>query len=131
VPDPQSEETFDASRLRWDRVGQGSHAAVLTLYRDLLRLRRALPLLKPGAAEPEVRHDEGEGWVAMRRAGDDQVLDAIFNFSADPRVVPVRAGAERLLDTDDRRYGGEGRVRLTGDAVEVPGHTAVLLRSRP
>ena len=88
VPDPQSEATFAASRPHWERAGQGEHAAVLALYRDLLRLRRALPLLRPGAAEPAVRHDEREEWVAMRLRGGGQTLDAVFNFATDLRDVP-------------------------------------------
>jgi maltooligosyltrehalose trehalohydrolase len=128
VPDPQSEATFEASRLRW-ALAEDGHAGVLALYRDLLRMRRALPLLRPGAVEPEVRHDEREGWVAMRRSGDDQVLDAVFNFAAEPRAVPSR-GAELLLSSDDPRYGGQGQTRLGRDAAHLPGHTAVLLRSR-
>jgi maltooligosyltrehalose trehalohydrolase len=130
VPDPQAEATFAASRLRWESAGEPGHAALLALYRDLLRLRRALPLLRPGAAEPEVRHDQREGWVAMRRSNDDQALDAVFNFAAEPRAVPA-GGAELLLASDDLRYGGGGRTRLGRDAVHLPGHSAVLLRSRP
>jgi maltooligosyltrehalose trehalohydrolase len=131
LPDPQSETTFEASRLRWERVGQGAHAPVLALYRDLLRLRRALPLLRPGAAQPEVRHDEREGWVAMQRTGDGQVLDALFNFAAEPRDVPAGVvGAELLLSSDDPRYGGEGGLRLSPTAVTLPARAGALLRSR-
>jgi maltooligosyltrehalose trehalohydrolase len=131
VPDPQSEATFDASRLRWERAGRAPHSALLALYRDLLRLRRALPLLRPGAAEPEVGHDEREGWVVMRRTGDDQMLEALFNFAHQPREVPALAGgAELLLSSDDPRYGGGGGVRVGGAAVTLPARAAVLLRSR-
>jgi maltooligosyltrehalose trehalohydrolase len=132
VPDPQSAATFEASRPRWERAGEAPHAGMLALYRDLLRLRRALPLLRPGAAEPQVRHDEGEGWVAMRRVGDEQALEALFNFADGPREVPVQAGRrELLLSSDEPRYGGQGLVRLDRTAARLPGHSAVLLRSRP
>ena len=130
VPDPQSEATFAAARLCWERVGRAPHSAVLALYRDLLRLRRALPLLRAGAVEPAVRHDEREGWVVMRRTGDGQVLDAVFNFAAEPREIPATGGAELVLSTDDPRYGGEDRVRLSRTAVTLPARTAVLLQSR-
>jgi hypothetical protein len=104
---------------------------VLALYRDLLRLRRALPLLRPGAVEPTVAHDEREGWVVMRRTGDDQVLDALFNFATEPRGIPDGSGgAEVLLSSDDPRYGGDGGVRLSAAAVTLPARTGVLLRSR-
>lgn len=130
VPDPQSEATAAASRPRWERIEQPGHAVVLALYRDLLRLRRVLPLLRPGAAEPEVRHDEREEWVAMRLSGSDQVLDAVFNFAGGPREVLVGTSpADRLLDTDDPRYGGAGRVRHDERSLTLPARTAVLLRS--
>jgi maltooligosyltrehalose trehalohydrolase len=131
IPDPQSETTFAASRPRWERVEQPGHAAVLALYRDLLRLRRAMPLLRPGAAEPAVRHDEREEWVAMRLSGSDQALEAVFNFAGAPREVPgTAAAAELLLDTDDPRYGGGGRVRHDQRSLTLPPRTAALLRSR-
>ncbi|HKU62721.1 MAG TPA: malto-oligosyltrehalose trehalohydrolase [Gemmatimonadales bacterium] len=131
VPDPQSETTFAASRPRWDRAGQGEHAGILALYRDLLRLRRALPLLRPGAAEPAVRHDQREEWVAMRLSGSDRALEAVFNFAADTRDVPDPAHpADLLLSTDDPRYGGAGQVRRNGRVLTLPPRTAALLRSR-
>jgi maltooligosyltrehalose trehalohydrolase len=130
VPDPQSEDTFAASRPRWDRAGQATHAGVLALYRDLLRLRRALPLLRPGAAEPTVRFDEREEWVAMRLSGRDQALDAVFNFATEPReIAGLGHPADLLLDTDAPRYGGEGRVRLSRGGLALPPRAAALLRS--
>src|SRR6185312_10618135 len=39
-PDPQAEQTFRRSALRWESRTEGSHAQVLDLYRELLRLRR-------------------------------------------------------------------------------------------
>ncbi len=131
VPDPGSEATFAASRPQWDRAELGVHAAVLALYRDLLRLRRALPLLRPGAAEPAVRYDEREEWVALRLTGTDQDLQTVFNFATEPREVPGTAyPAELLLDTDDPRYGGGGRVRHDHQSLTLPARTATLLRSR-
>ncbi len=42
VPDPQSLDTFLASKLRWDEVRTGGHGEVLDLYRNLLAARRRL-----------------------------------------------------------------------------------------
>ncbi|MDP3215104.1 MAG: malto-oligosyltrehalose trehalohydrolase, partial [Deltaproteobacteria bacterium] len=46
IPDPQAAETFARSRLRWDERGAEPHARVLALYRALLALRRADPVLR-------------------------------------------------------------------------------------
>ena len=40
VPDPQAEETFLRSKLRWEESGQGVHAEMLEWYRRLIALRR-------------------------------------------------------------------------------------------
>jgi hypothetical protein len=67
----------------------------------------------------------------MQRTGDGQVLDALFNFAAEPRDVPAGVvGAELLLSSDDPRYGGEGGLRLSPTAVTLPARAGALLRSR-
>jgi len=48
VPDPQSPETWERSRLRWEERSSGSHAELLDWYRRLLALRRATPELRSG-----------------------------------------------------------------------------------
>jgi len=45
VPDPQDPATFAASKLQHDLAERGQHRALRELYRELLRLRRALPAL--------------------------------------------------------------------------------------
>ena len=42
VPDPQDPATFEASKLRWDEVERGDHAALLEWYRTLIARRREL-----------------------------------------------------------------------------------------
>ena len=67
----------------------------------------------------------------MRRCGSGQALEAIFNFATHSRDVPGTAHpAELLLDTDDPRYGGSGRVRHSERFLTLPARTAALLRSR-
>jgi maltooligosyltrehalose trehalohydrolase len=40
IPDPQSLETFQLSKLRWDETTTELHLYMLNLYRSLLQLRR-------------------------------------------------------------------------------------------
>jgi len=46
VLDPQAEATFQAARLDWAEREAGEHGRTLSLYRDLLRLRREDPVLR-------------------------------------------------------------------------------------
>jgi maltooligosyltrehalose trehalohydrolase len=48
VPDPQSPETLERSRLKWQEAAAGAHAELLDWYRRLLALRRATPDLRSG-----------------------------------------------------------------------------------
>ncbi|HEY7530674.1 MAG TPA: malto-oligosyltrehalose trehalohydrolase, partial [Gemmatimonadota bacterium] len=66
VPDPQAEETFARSRIDPSRAGRPPHAGLLALHRELLRLRREEPALRPGAAAVVVTHDGDAEWVALR-----------------------------------------------------------------
>jgi maltooligosyltrehalose trehalohydrolase len=130
VPDPQAEETFEASRPDWKRATSGQGAKMLALYRELLRLRRTEPALRPAAAAVRVRDGRDTGWVAVRYDKEEAVLEAVFNLSPEPRGVPL-TGSETwdlVLSTDAPEYGGRGGAMLAGRAVELSGHTAVLLR---
>ena len=53
--DPQAEETFLALQARLVEARNGPGAQLLSLYRDLLALRREEPALKPGASEQLVQ----------------------------------------------------------------------------
>jgi maltooligosyltrehalose trehalohydrolase len=129
VPDPQAEETFEASRPRWERAEAGEGAQMLALYRDLIRLRRTEPGLRPGAATVQVWNDEAAGWVAVRYDKEGSVLQAVFNLSAEVRVVPLGSEAwSVVLSTDAPTYGGRGKAAFAGRELRLPGHTSALLR---
>jgi maltooligosyltrehalose trehalohydrolase len=130
VPDPQAEETFEASRPDWTRATSGDGARMLALYRELLRLRRTEPALRPAAGAVRVRHDEAAGWVAVSYAKEETVLEAVFNLSSEPNAVPLADSESwRLaLSTDATQYGGRGEATLGDGELRLPGHTAVLLR---
>ena len=130
IPDPQAQETFESSRPEWERATSGDGARMLALYRELLRLRRTEPALRPGDATINVRNDDAAGWVAVRYDKEKSVLEAVFNLSSEPRAVPL-GGSEswRLaLSTDALEYGGQRGAGLGGGELRLPGHTAVLLR---
>ena len=130
VPDPQAEDAFEASRPRWDRAEAGEGALMVALYRELIRLRRTEPGLRPGAAAVRVRHDEAAGWVTVRYDKEESVLQAVFNLAAEMRVVPLEGDEEWsiALSTDAPAYGGPGNAALTGCDLRLPGHTGLLLR---
>jgi maltooligosyltrehalose trehalohydrolase len=134
VPDPAAEESFLRSKVDRGRAAQAGHREVLALYRDLIAVRRAEPLLRPGTTQPAVSHDEVEGWISLHYTSrDGAALWVALVFAAEARRVPAPRGAvphaaapdgaapdgaapdglggarwRPVLSTDDERYGGGG-----------------------
>jgi maltooligosyltrehalose trehalohydrolase len=120
-PDAKSAETFERSRLRWERRTREPGASMLRLYTDLASLRREEPALRPGDSDLLVsgEHDWCTVLRTMTPTGD--ILDAVrarrmvfqaFNLGDEARDIPVpdeATGPWRLrLCTNAPGYGGRG-----------------------
>jgi maltooligosyltrehalose trehalohydrolase len=68
IPDPESRETFERSKLNWDEVNGGSHAAMLAWCRRLIAFRRGSSSLNDGeAGQTSAQFDEQGRWLVMDR----------------------------------------------------------------
>jgi maltooligosyltrehalose trehalohydrolase len=138
VPDPQSEETFAHSKLDWSKSTTSPHREIRALYRDLLRLRRQEPALRPGASAIDVRHDAAQKWLTIELTPDDgNPLLAVFNLSDSVRAIAVTDGSESwdpLLSTGDAPYQVPNGTRGADadanddDTITLPPYTAALFR---
>jgi maltooligosyltrehalose trehalohydrolase len=110
VPDPQLEETFRRSILRWEEIDEAPHAECLEWHRLLLAVRQTIPPHTPA----EVRFDESSRWLTLRRGS----LLAIFNFADSPQPIPIPAGdwQPRLFDPSNGEavFPGNSTTLLTG-----------------
>jgi maltooligosyltrehalose trehalohydrolase len=145
VPDPQAEETFLRSKLRWEERAEPPHDGVLRLYRELLRLRRTQPALRGRARGSFAVAALGDQTLALRHGGPgvDHTLLLILNLRGELRLMlgehpETRAPEERawglLLDTEDARFGGEKPAQLLSvmpaqQQLVIDGPGAVLLGS--
>ncbi len=135
VPDPQAEETFLRSRLNRTRSAGGEGGAMLSLYRDLLKLRREERSLRPGDATVAVEHDETGGWIRLTLMPKERTaarLVALYNVS-DERVDlsitesgSVADRATRILATDDNPYTPRAAPgRVPSKSADTLGRVAV------
>lgn len=90
IPDPAAEETFTASKLKWDEVGDSDHQRILQAYRELIALRRTGGVLSnPWVAGMRVQFDESAKWLRMDRGASGAALSLAANFSDQPVTVPL------------------------------------------
>ncbi len=150
APDPQDEQTFQASCLNWGLRDEPEHRELLAFYRDAIALRRRHPALgadagtmldsrqTAGCSAPGLRtllleHDTVLV-VERSRAGAAAVL--VFNLSGEQRrVAPPRSvvGLKVLLSSHDCSYGGDTPARhehLCGDEpLELTPWSVIVLGS--
>jgi len=118
IPDPQDPGTFQASGLRWDELADAPHAAMLSWYRDLLRLRREEAALRDGRLEAvEVAFDEGARWLVVRR-GELTLACNLAGTSVDLNVA-----GDALLTSDPG-------VARSGGGLSLPAESAAIVRVR-
>lgn len=111
-PDPQSPETFAAARLVWEKRDKPGYRTMLAYYRELLRLRRDIPLLaRRDKDNLEAWGLEDDKLIWLRRRQDNQSIWLLMNFRQEEAtcVFPGRGKQYRkLLDSADRQWQGPG-----------------------
>jgi len=111
--DPESEEAFTRSRLRWEERDLPAHRAIFDWYRALARLRREAE--SAGELPLRVEFDE-PSWLVLERG---RFVVALC-FADEPREIPLTADAELLLSSGD--------ADVLPDRVRVAAHGVAVLR---
>jgi len=115
IPDPQSPDTFERSKLDWSEVGDGVHQELFGWHRRLIGLRRSESSLSSGSFDGlSVRFDEAGRWLVIDRG---EVV-VICNFGAEPVEVPEVDGELLMASTAGMSVGG-GTVALPPECVAV------------
>lgn len=123
IPDPQAADTFRLSKLRWDEVGQGDHARVLSVYRALLALRRSDEVLSAPCAFADVDVDVRGSVLAIARRHDGRVRRLVVNFAHE--AVPFSTGQTAFdLHEDERILFSSNGHPIRGRLVS---HEAVII----
>jgi maltooligosyltrehalose trehalohydrolase len=111
-PDPQSEETFERSKINWARRERSNHAVLLSFYKELIRLRKkTLALSNLDKKCFEVWIDEETEIIFMKRWKHNSRILIIFNFKKkDMKFIlslPEKDWKKRL-DSSDKIWNGPG-----------------------
>jgi maltooligosyltrehalose trehalohydrolase len=124
VPDPQDPATFHGAKLNWSERADGVHATMLTLYRDLLRLRRSHPdVIAVPWTQTHIEADENARWIVIRRGGVTVAANLALHTQAVP-LGPAAGPASRSLAVATDR---EARLDPDAATVTLPPLSAVVV----
>ena len=116
VPDPQSYDTFQRSKLDWHELREPPHAGVLDWYRRLIALRRRYPELSdPRPGSIAVEFSEEEATIRLRRGR----IVVLVNLSSDGRKFDVAQHRRMLASSFDPANGDPETIVLPPDSVAL------------
>jgi maltooligosyltrehalose trehalohydrolase len=110
APDPQSEETFNNSKLQWKLSSQEPHKTMLAYYKVLIELRKSHPAFANlDRNNLDVRMDEDTAVVQLHRWHEDAHVLCFMNFSQQAQEVvvpPLQQHWRLLFDSADPKWNG-------------------------
>lgn len=113
-PDPQSVQTFLASKLDWKKRTRGNGKVLLDLYKQVILLRSTMPALSClDKRNMDVDCLEEEKIVLVQRWKDADSLFLMLNFnSADVRFIPQFPEKKwiKILDSSEEVWNGPGTL---------------------
>jgi maltooligosyltrehalose trehalohydrolase len=113
-PDPQSPDTFNASKLHWEQRETGVHGIALAFTKELLRLRREVPALaRPDKKNIDVFGVERTEVLVLRRWFRRNEIAVVLNLgTVDVEIKnPLRRVKwKKILDSSDARWNGPGAL---------------------
>jgi maltooligosyltrehalose trehalohydrolase len=116
IPDPESPETFDRSKLNWNELSEPVHAEMLDWYRKLIQLRRETPSLNNG--EPgniEVSYSEERRWLSVRRAR----IAIVSNLASDAVFLVLDQDTDLILSSQPGVIVENGGITLPPDSIAI------------
>lgn len=95
APDPQSEETFNRSKLNWKSKEESKHAALFEFYKALIAMRKNnlyLKMCDRDATHVHLHQEQNSIVLERGLTGSADLLLCVLNFSKNPQNLPIPKG---------------------------------------
>jgi maltooligosyltrehalose trehalohydrolase len=116
IPNPEDLDTFERSKLRWNEVHEGSHAAMLEWTRKLIHLRRRTSSLNDGdRGHVQVRFNEEQKWLRMDRGE----VSIFANLGGAVAAFNLRGECHIVLSSDSGARLSDARLTVPADALVI------------
>jgi maltooligosyltrehalose trehalohydrolase len=110
APDPQSEETFQNSKLDWELIDKPQHRKMLEYYKRLIELRKTHPaLVHLDRDKVNVSVNKDSETLVLHRWYNEHHLICLMNFSKKEQnitVPTVQKQLTKILSSSDNEWGG-------------------------
>lgn len=110
APDPQSEKTFNESRLQWHLLESEPHRTIFRYYKTLIKLRKELPALNNrNRHQLDASHNEEKKTLVLHRWNDGEHALCIMNFSQKEQLIAVSLHNQqwkKIFDSADPQWKG-------------------------
>jgi maltooligosyltrehalose trehalohydrolase len=111
-PDPHSEATFMAAKLRHDLLEKTEHFLLFNFYKNLITLRKTIAgLISLNSKDMAVFYSEKFKYLFLSRWDEDKQISLVFHLGPDRCVfrVPLPKGNWlKLIDSAEIKWGGNG-----------------------
>jgi maltooligosyltrehalose trehalohydrolase len=109
TPDPQSEETFQNSKLSWD-LERGHSLTLLNYYKEMIRIRQENPVFSDyNRRNLEAMFSDSQV-LYVHRMSAEQELFVVLNYNKQDRFetyqLPGKGSWIKILDSADKNWSG-------------------------
>ena len=133
-PDPQSEETFQASKLNWNFRQDKQQQAMWNFYKRLIDLRKSSQVYRATDRKSfDLLVWKDQTSLGLLKKNGNKSLLTILNFSKEEAKLPLeelQGSWKLLLNSDDHAWMGKGSnppVEITGSqSLTVSPYTALV-----
>lgn len=132
IPDPQSEETFNACKLNWKFHEDSHQQAMFEFYKELIRIRKSIPVFKHKDRKSLVtyRNDQTK-LMFIERFGEKSNLYFVMNFDEkdqDFEWENIKPENKKILDSAEEKWLGPGTAspETYKEKSTIKAHSALI-----
>ena len=131
--DPQSEETFNSSKLHWEQKNEGKHKVLWQLHQKLITLRHTIPVLKKLDKQNFKAINKGEV-ILLHRSSENSQVFCILNFGdrhiSLSNIFPA-GNWQKILDSAETKWMGNGstlppQIEATEQKIAIESHSFAI-----
>ncbi len=108
VPDPQDQETFNRSKLHWEKRDMNSHSIILRWHQELIRMRKTLtPFQNFDKKDVQIHIIGSNAFILFRKSTGHEEVACFFNLTESEIAFTIPESihfANKILDSKEDKW---------------------------